>query len=379
MSLSLTSPRNRFRNRFQRLSETSQEVNVSLTIADVAARAGVSKTTVSRVLNGRDAVDRRTAERVREVIDQLGYVPSSRAVGLARGHTRTVGMLLPSLTWPWMSEVVQGVVDTVESAGYGLLLFTCNRGEESMRQFSSQVSASSFDGLLAIEPEGTLAYIAELRAGGLPVVLIDDRGNQPMFPSVATTNRAGGAAAARHLIEIGRRRPVVITGTTRFGCCQERLAGFGAAYAAAGLPVDPTLVMDGDFTFDGGRLTVERLLLAGVDFDAVFAHNDLSAVGAMQALRDFGRRVPGDVSVVGFDDIPLAVHTDPPLTTIHQPMREMGQAAARMLLSHFDGVPLPDEPEIIVTTLVVRGSSDPVPGRAGRARSTPVQPVPAAP
>jgi LacI family transcriptional regulator len=332
---------------------------VAITIADVAARAGVSKTTVSRALNGKGEIDRETAARVRRVIDELGYVPSARAVGLARGRTRTVGMLLPSLTWPWMAQVLQGAVDTVESEGYGLLLFTCNRGEESMRQFASQVSANSFDGLLVIEPEGTLAYIARLHARGLPVVLIDDRDHQPLFPSVATTNRAGGAEAARHLIDVGRRRPVVITGVQRFGCCQERTIGFCDAFAAAGLPVDGALVMEGDFTFERGRLAVERLLTAGAEFDAVFAHNDLSAVGAMQALREFGRRVPEDVSVVGFDDIPLAAHTDPPLTTIHQPMHEMGQAAARMLLSHLDGAPVPDEPEIIVTTLVVRGSSTP--------------------
>jgi len=123
-----------------------------ITIADVASRAGVSKTTVSRVLNGKGELDASTANRVREVIDELGYVPSARAVNLARGRTRVVGMLVPSLTWPWMGDVLQGAVDVLESEGYGLLLFTCNRGDESMRQFATQVSAKSFDGLLVIEP-----------------------------------------------------------------------------------------------------------------------------------------------------------------------------------------------------------------------------------
>ncbi|MEV4757202.1 LacI family DNA-binding transcriptional regulator [Micromonospora sp. NPDC049559] len=328
-----------------------------ITIADVAARAGVSKTTVSRVLNGRGELDQETAARVRRVIEELGYVPSARAVGLARGRTCIVGMLVPSLTWPWMGEVLQGAVDVVESAGYGLLLFTCNRGEESMRQFASQVSAQSFDGLLVIEPEGTLDYITELHRGGLPVVLIDDRAHQPLFPSVATTNHLGGESAARHLLELGRRRPLVITGIEAFGCTQERLAGFGEAYAEAGLPLDPRLVVEGDFTFESGRLAVRQRLEEGLDFDAVFAHNDLSAAGAMQAIRESGRTVPGDVAVVGFDDIPYASHTEPPLTTVHQPMREMGEAAARMLMSYFEGVPLPDAPDVIPTTLIVRGST----------------------
>jgi len=330
---------------------------VPITIADVAARAGVSKTTVSRVLNGKGELDEATAARVRQVIDELGYVPSARAVGLARGRTRIVGMLVPSLTWPWMGEVLQGVVDVVETEGYGLLLFTCNRGDESMRQFASQVSAKSFDGLLVIEPEGTLDYIAGLHARGLPVVMIDDRANRPMFPSVATTNRNGGHAAGAHLLELGRRRPLVITGEYRFGCTRERLEGFAEAYTNAGLPLDPDLVVEGDFTFDCGQAAVKRVVEAGMEFDAIFAHNDLSAAGAMQAVREAGRRVPEDVAVVGFDDLPLAATTEPPLTSVRQPLREMGETAARLLLEHFDGAALPLSPTVIPTTLTIRGST----------------------
>ena len=332
---------------------------MSITIADVAARAGVSKTTVSRVLNGKGELDLRTAERVRQVIAELGYVPSARAVGLARGRTRIVGMLVPSLTWPWMGEVLQGAVDVVESEGYGLLLFTFNRGEESMHQFASQVSAQSFDGLLVIEPEGTLTYIEQLHARGLPVVLIDDRARRPQFPSVATTNRAGGECAARHLLELGRRRPLVITGVERFGCTHERLDGFRDTYAEAGFELDPRLVFEGDFTHASGRRGVQYALDQRLEFDAIFAHNDLSAGGAIQAVRETGRNVPNDVSVVGFDDIPYAEHTEPPLTTVHQPMRQMGQAAARMLMGYFGGTPLPAEPQVLPTTLIVRSSTAP--------------------
>jgi len=256
-----------------------------------------------------------------------------------------------------MGEVLQGVVDVLETEGYGLLLFTCNRGEESMRQFASQVSASSFDGLLVIEPEGTMDYIEELHTRGLPVVLIDDRGHQPLFPSVATTNRNGGAAAARHLLDLGRSRPLVITGPERFGCCQERQAGFAQTFAEAGLPLDPALVVVGDFTFDYGQTAVKQALESGAQFDAVFAHNDLSAAGALQVLRECGYLVPDQVAVVGFDDIPLAAHTDPPLTTVHQPMRRMGEAAAGLLIAHLGGTPLPEAPTIIDTSLIIRGSS----------------------
>jgi LacI family transcriptional regulator len=334
---------------------------VPITIADVARRAGVSKTTVSRVLNGKGELDEATAARVRRVIEELGYVPSARAVGLARGRTRVIGMLVPSLTWPWMGEVLQGAVDVVESDGYGLLLFTCNRGDESMRQFASQVSAKAFDGLLVIEPEGTLDYIAGLHARGLPVVMIDDRGTQPLFPSVGTTNRSGGRAAGEHLLDLGRRRPLVITGVSRFGCTRERLDGFAEAYGGAGVPLDPALVVEGDFTFDCGQLAVKRTIEAGIEFDAVFAHNDLSAAGAMQAVREAGRRVPEEVAVVGFDDLPLAATTEPPLTSVRQPLREMGDAAARMLLAQLNGAALPQSPTVIPTTFTVRGSTTVLP------------------
>jgi LacI family transcriptional regulator len=345
-------------------------VSTTVTIADVAARAGVSKTTVSRVLNGKGELDESTAARVRAVIAELGYVPSARAVNLARGRSRVVGMLVPSLTWPWMGEVLQGVIDTVESAGYGLLLFTCTKGEESMRQFATQVSSNAFDGLLVIEPEGTLDYITDLHSRGLPVVMIDDRGHQPLFPSVATTNRDGGAAAAEHLIALGRTRPLVITGKLQFGCTEHRLDGFADQYRSAGLPIPEELVFEGDFTFEQGETAVVNLLSTGIKFDAVFAHNDLSAAGALKALREAGLQVPQDVSVVGFDDVPLASHTEPPLTTVHQPMRRMGQTAAQLLLGHFEGVALPEAPTVIPTELIVRGSTIPV--AAITAATTPV-------
>jgi LacI family transcriptional regulator len=331
---------------------------VPITIADVAAQARVSKTTVSRVLNGKGEIGASTAARVQKVIEELGYVPSSRAVGLARGRTRVVGMLVPSLTWPWIGQVLQGAVDVLETERYGLLLFTCNRGDESMRQFDAQVSAKSFDGLLVIEPEGTLDYIATLHARGLPVVLIDDRDHQPgQIPSVATTNHDGAADAARHLLSLDRHHPLVITGPDRFGCTAQRLDGFASRYAEAGHPITGDRIVTGDFTIGCGFTGVQVALTAGTTFDAVFAHNDLSATGAMQAVLDSGRRVPQDVAVVGFDDIPMAAHTQPPLSTVHQPLREMGEAAARALLAHFEGTPLPDRPTVIPTTFIARGST----------------------
>jgi LacI family transcriptional regulator len=265
---------------------------VRVTIAEVARRARVSKTTVSRVLNDKGDVDASTAIRVREVIAATGYTPSAGAVGLARGRTQTVGMLVPGLTWPWMGDVLQGVADVLEARGYGLLLNTMNRGADSLAQFARHVSANAFDGLLLVEPPDTLSYITSLHEGGLPVVMIDDRGHHPGFPSVATSNHDGAATAAAHLLAGGRRRLAMVTGPAEFGCTRDRAAGLRDRLTGAGVELDPRLVVAGDFTRGGGEDAVRELLATGAAFDAVFAHNDLMAVGVLDGLSAAGRTVP---------------------------------------------------------------------------------------
>lgn len=329
---------------------------MGVTIADVASRAGVSKTTVSRVLNGKGEINENTVLKVRKAISELGYVPSAGAVGLARGTTQMIGMLVPDMAWAW-AGIVQAVVETLEAEGFGLRMLTWNRGEESLRRLGLQVAAKSFDGLLVIEPEGAMGYITELHEAGLPVVLIDDRFQRPGFPYVATTNREGGAQAARHLLEIGRRRPLVITGPETFGCTRERLDGFVDVYAEAGIEIGQRSIIPGNFDFERCRSAVARVRADGVEFDSVFAHNDPSAAGVLAALHEAGLWVPQDVAVVGFDDLEMASYTYPALTTIRQPMREMGEAAARLLLDHVRGSPKAAPSCIVPTSLVVRGST----------------------
>ena len=329
---------------------------MGVTVADVAARAGVSKTTVSRVLNGKGEINENTVVKVRKAISEFGYVPSAGAVGLARGTTQMIGMLVPDMAWVW-SGIAQAVVDTLESEGFGLRMLTWNRGEESLRRLGLQVAAKSFDGLLVVEPEGALGFITELYEAGLPVVLIDERFQWPGFPYVATTNREGGEQAARHLLDLGRRRPLVVTGSEEYGCTRELLDGFVGVYAQAGIDLDPRSLIGGDFLFETARSAVAQALADGVEFDAVFGHNDPSAAGALAALHEAGLRIPQDVAVVGFDDIELASYTYPALTTVRQPIREMGEAAARLLLDHVRRSPEAAPSRIIPTSLVIRGST----------------------
>ena len=308
-----------------------------VTIAHVALRAGVSKATVSRVLNGKGETDASTEARVRRVVKELGYVPSARAVSLAKGRTGVVGVLAPTLTRPWIAQVMQGVVDSMENSGHGLMLFTRGPGDDSFRRFAGHVDANVFDGVLVIEPEETMPEVAKMAAAGLPVVLISDREAGPGMPAVATGNRPGARQAAEHLLGLGRRRPLVLGGPEGYDCAAARVETFADTFAEAGFPVPASARFPGDYSGESGRVAVAKAVADGTEFDAVFAHNDLSASGVLQMLAQCGRSVPDDVAVVTFDDAGHAALTAPPLTAVRRPLRAMGAEAARLLAGALGG------------------------------------------
>ena len=327
------------------------------TINDIAKRVGLSKASVSRALNGKQDVDPQTRKRVLKVAEQLGYVPSASARALSNGRSNCLGLLVPTLTWPWILEVLRGVAEEIERSGYSLILYTTAEGEASERAFMSEVvPAGAVDGLALVIPIGMLDYIERLAKGGLPVVVVDDRGHYPDLPTVATTNMEGGRSATHHLIEQGRQRIAMLNGPHDFGCNRERLEGYKSALKQAGLRFDPRRVADSDFKETGGASAMAGLLAADPKLDAVFAANDVMAFGAMRALRHAGRRVPDDVAVVGFDDLPGSAMTHPPLTTVHQPLYEMGRTAASMVMAAVRGESIAPRVEL-PTTLVIRDSS----------------------
>jgi len=327
------------------------------TINDIAKRAGLSKASVSRALNGKQDVDPQTRQRVLKLATQLGYVPSASARALSNGRSNCLGLLVPTLTWPWILEVLRGVAEEIEPSGYSLILYTTAGGEDSEREFMSQVvPAGAVDGLALVIPLGMLEYIEQLAKGGLPIVVVDDRGHYPDLPTVATTNVEGGRSATRHLIEQGRRRIAMLNGPHDFGCNRDRLKGYESALEDAGLPADPRHVVDSDFKESGGASAMAELLSADPRLDAVFAANDLMAFGAMRALRNAGRRIPEDVAVVGFDDLPASAMTHPPLTTVRQPLYEMGRTAASMVMAAVRGESIAKRVEL-PTSLVIRDSS----------------------
>lgn len=328
------------------------------TIRDVARRAQVSKTTVSRVLNGKPDVDPATTELVRAVVEEMGYVPSASAVSLARGRARSIGLLAPALSRPWVLEVLRGVAEGIETTDYSLTLFTTSRSQASMQGLRQQLRAQALDGLAIMQPPWHSDPITDFPGDGVPVVLIDDRNTHPNIPSVGSADRDGIIEAIQHLASLGRRKVAMISGPIEISCQSERLAAFRDACQLAGIRPRASLICEAfEDSYRAGDQAAGKLLARRASFDALFVGNDAMALGAMRRLRAEGVDVPGDVAICGFDDIAAARYADPPLTTVYNPLYEMGGRAVRMLLDACDGTPLPTEPQMLPTRLVARAST----------------------
>jgi LacI family transcriptional regulator, galactose operon repressor len=313
---------------------------------------------VSRALNDRPDVNAETRERIAEIADRLGYVPSATAKVLRTGRSRAVGLAWPSFTWPGILSILRGVSDVLDELGYQVMLFPLTRGEAAEHDLVFRVMPSlPMDGLILILPPGMLRYVGELANRGVPVVLIDDRveHRDRDFPSVGTTNVQGARDATDHLLRLGRRRIAMITGPMDQDVGRNRLCGYRQALEEAGVEPCDDLIATGSFEPESGRLAVRELLDSGVRFDALFASNDPMALAALRALHAGGVRVPDDVALVGFDDTEAACFTIPALTTVHQPLYEMGSAAARTVVAAAEGRDIERHIEI-PTRLVVRES-----------------------
>jgi LacI family transcriptional regulator len=314
------------------------------TIRDVARLAGVSTATVSRVLNDKPDVDQATRERVRRIVDEQRFVPSIAGTGLAGGRTGLVGVLMPSLTWAIMSPILGGVADVIEQTAHELVLYGHSHKQERGEIIQRIVDARLIDGLIAVYPDGAAFAsdvcsvddrvshrLSELHRRGFPVVVIDDQRAHDDIPWISADSRDGAVQAVRYLHSLGHKRIAHITGPLDYLCSQERLAGYRAAAAEAQLPLDPNLVIQGDFTVPSGHAAMNRLLSLAEPPTAVFAANDDMAYGVLNAVRHRGLTVPGDVAVIGFDDAEPSASTAPPLTTMRQPFFDMGRRAAALL------------------------------------------------
>lgn len=344
------------------------------TIDDIARLAGVSKTTVSRVLNHKPDVDQVTRQRILRIVEEQGYVPSMTASGLAGGRSRLIGMLVPSFTWPNIPNLMRGVAEVIEQTPYEIVLYSINesnteqnRSEVIKRIFATQLTA----GLLAVFPgQPASEPITRLHKQGFPVVVIDDQVAQTA-PWIGADNTTGAYLAVRHLLRLGHRRIAHIQGPQQYLVSQERYNGYRRALLEAGIPPDPALVLRGDFLPLSGRLCASTFFEMPLETrpTAIFAATDQMAYGVVAAAEAYGLTIPQDIALVGFDDDEPSVHIRPPLTTVRQPSFEMGRRGLELLLAmlkaeqerNLEGIDAPSQeiPStriVLPTQLIVRAS-----------------------
>lgn len=331
------------------------------TLEMVAAAAGVSRGTASRALNGGVNVSPAALAAVLKAADELGYRPNLAARSLVMGRSDSVGLVVSEtderlFAEPFFASVVRGVHAELARRGMQLVL-TFSQSEEERAQVVRFAVGRHLDGVILMSLHGDDPLPRSLVGAGIPVVMAgrgSDHDRRAGVWWVHADNRGGGRAAAEHLVRLGRRRIATITGPADMTVSQDREAGWRDALGEAGLPAAPELVCRGDFSEESGRAAAQALLEAVPDVDAVFAASDLMAFGAIRQLRAAGRRVPEDVAIVGFDDAPAAALHLPPLTTVAQPVEQMGRLMVQMLVKRISGLPVAERHVVLPTRLVVR-------------------------
>jgi DNA-binding LacI/PurR family transcriptional regulator len=327
------------------------------TIYDVARLAGVSTATVSRALNGTGQIAPATRAAIDAAVAQLGFRPNSIARSLVTKSTQTIALLLPDISNPFYAALVSGIQAYVLERDHTMLLCTTEGDAEREEQYLQLLRAKQVDGALVDGLVLPSDRIARFVREGFPIVCLDRDIDSNSIPLVQVDNRLGGRLATEHLVELGHTRIAHITGAPHLRISEERRAGYNDALGAAGIEAAAALVADGTFTEEGGYNGARTLLEADPDLTAIFAANDLSAVGALNAIAGTGRRVPDDVSVVGFDDLRLAEFTSPPLTTIHQPAEGIARLATELLIGLTHGQEVEQMHHVLAPSLVVRQST----------------------
>ena len=332
----------------------SGETQSRVKLNELADQAGVSLSTVSKVLNGRSDVSKATRERVEALLEREGY---QRRAGLPNRGT-LIEVVFPELETAWAMEIIRGVENIARANGLSVVLTESGNRHSPAAEWVEGVMRRRPVGVVLVFSDLVEEAKAKLRSRAIPFVIIDPAGDPaPDVPSVGSANWSGGLMATRHLIELGHTRIAAITGPEDMMCSLARLDGYRSAMNTAGLPIDPALLRFGNFQVDGAREIAHELLAMDDRPTAIFAGSDLQALGVIDAARARGLRVPRDLSIVGYDDLQLAQWSSPALTTIHQPLMKMAEEAARLVLrmseAELENVPRMD----LATRLVVREST----------------------
>jgi len=330
------------------------------TMGEVASAAGVSQSTVSRVVNGNPRVDPEVRRKVEREIRRLGYVPNMAARTLVTRRSDSVGVVIPEPASrifgdPFFAQVLRGISGALNARRQRLVLLIAE-DQEQERWLAPYLMAGHVDGIIMYSLHGDDPLPGELRQRGIQVVVggLPPRGTRVSY--VDTDNVGGAHAATSHLIRLGRKVVTTLAGPQDMVAGVDRLAGYREALRTAGLPADERLVAYGQFTRESGMSAMSELLARRPDLDAVFVASDLMASGALEVLRAAGRRVPRDVAVVGFDDSPIALMTDPPLTSVRQSPEVLGRELVELLNGHIEARDQVIRKVVLDTQLIVRGS-----------------------
>jgi DNA-binding LacI/PurR family transcriptional regulator len=334
---------------------------VAVTIKDIARAAGVSHTTVSRALHQHPAISADTIARIKQLADELGYVPSAAARGLKTKRSHVLGVLVRRIVDPFFAEVLHGIEDALHAAGYSLFLAVSHRDPEREREIMQAMGERRVDGVIISSSQISPEQLRQLDHFGVPFVLINNQAlDEPDIYSVYHDDAYGSSQILQHLLELGHQR-IAYLGNARGGRTNvERLQGYKFALQEAGLEIEPDFITEGPNGLpEGGALAMQKLLILRERPTAVVCYNDMMAIGAIQAIQQAGLHVPDDISVTGFDDIELAPYITPPLTTFHQPKYELGYEAATMMLRVLNQNVEPDISDVLVLRgeLVVRDST----------------------
>jgi len=331
----------------------------TLTIQDVARATGVSVSTVSRVLNDKGDVAPDTYKKVQRVIEELGYTSSLAAKSMRSRKTNVIGLVMRDVKSSFNVQVIRGVDRAVEQLGYDLIIYSSkNRGGQAQAAWEqrqiSRLNGSLVDGIIISTPTASTFSTA------FPLIAIDSQNQSVDFPTVTATNRIGALAAVEYLISLGHRRIGFIGGRSDLESAVRRLQGYKDGLQQANIDIDPDLITSGDFSRKAGFKCAQQLLSLPRRPTAIFAANDESAIGTIEAAREAGLAVPRNLSVIGFDNIPEVSYMSPALTTIDQSIDSMGQIATERLIELIQGKPLTNTLYKAPTRLIIRGSCEAV-------------------
>lgn len=333
-----------------------QRSKTPATLRQIAREAGVSIATVSRALRQPDTVSHETRARIQTLVLRHRYVPDARAAGLSSRRTGLIGLLVPTLSNSIYAAFAEAVQSHLQDAGRKLMIANTNYIEQLESQIVRKLIESRVEGVIFTGYRRDPAIYQLLRHYGIPFVVTWSTSPNPDVPSISFDNHRAAKAATAHLLRLGHRRIGLVCGVSALNDrAQQRIDGYREALAACDLPFDPTLVREGPFDASEGALAAESLLRMAQPPTALFCANDIQALGALFACQKLGISVPADLSIVGFDDLPIVRVTSPPLTTVHVPAHEMGEAVSRALL-HASDTQSPIRPRRFEATLILRES-----------------------